>query len=80
LAHKRSNIEIDFEVGSDLSDEIFYYKDMMPSNLKFEIVDKYCNLGNKTENNNELIVYLKPLFQYLNGKGVSVFQLKRSLD
>jgi hypothetical protein len=37
---------------------------MMPSNVKLDIVDKYYR---NTENNNELIVYLKLLHLNLGG-------------
>ncbi len=35
---------------------------MMPSNVKLDIVDKYYRIGNKIENSNEFNEF-KPLFQ-----------------
>ncbi len=61
LAHKRPDIVINFKVDSNLSEGILCYEDMIPSNVS-HIVDNCYKIGNKTNQNNEFKVYLKPLF------------------
>ncbi len=57
MAHKRADIVINFKVDSNLSEGIHCYEDMIPSSIKLDIVDKYYKIGNKTNQNNKLIVY-----------------------
>jgi hypothetical protein len=81
LAHKRHDIEINFKVDSDLTEEILCYEDMIPLNVKLDIVDKYYRIGDKIENSIEFIVYLKPLFQSTHHFiDMTVFWPKRSFD
>ncbi len=64
LAHKRPDIEINFKVDSNLSEGILCYKDLMPTKVKLDIVDKYYK---NSEKSNEFIVYLNPLHLNLGG-------------
>jgi hypothetical protein len=66
LAYMRPNIVVKFKIDSTLCEDLNNYKDIIPSNLKLDIVDNNYEIENEILGSNEFVVLFESSLQIIS--------------